>query len=106
MYADLSSVACDIFSIIPDGVGVEASFSHVRDVTRWRQSKTPGETLREKVVVRQFARANNGILAGTDTELDTTNSDNNSDMKKEAEETRSHLMAKVDDFLERWQGSH
>jgi hypothetical protein len=26
-YADLPNVACDIFSIIPHGVGVEASFS-------------------------------------------------------------------------------
>jgi len=71
-YADLSNVAHDIFSIIPHGVGVEASFSLGRDVISWRQSKTAGETVREKVVVRQFARANTGILAGTDQELDTT----------------------------------
>jgi hypothetical protein len=31
-YADLSNVAHDIFSIIPHGVGVEASFSLGRDV--------------------------------------------------------------------------
>jgi len=54
-YADHSNVACDIFSIIPHGVGVEASFSVGRDVISSRQSKTTGETLREKVVVRQFA---------------------------------------------------
>jgi hypothetical protein len=65
-YADLSTVDRDIFSIIPHGVGVEASYSLARDVIGWRQSKTTGETLRETVVVRQFARANNGILAGTD----------------------------------------
>jgi hypothetical protein len=65
-YADLSNVARDIFSIIPHGVGVEASFSLGRDVIGWRQSITTGETLREKVIVRQFAQANNGILAGTD----------------------------------------
>jgi hypothetical protein len=65
-YADLSNVARDIFSIIPHGVGVEASISLGRDVIGWRQSKTTGETLREKVVVRQFAPAKNGILAGTD----------------------------------------
>jgi len=63
-YADLSNVASDIFSIIPHGVGVEASFSLGRDVIGWRQSKTTGEILWEKVVVRQYARANNGILAG------------------------------------------
>jgi len=72
-YTDLSNVVRDIFSIIPHGVGVEASFSLGRDVIGWRQSKTTGETLRTKVVVRQFAQANNGILAGTDPELDTMN---------------------------------
>ena len=65
-YTDLSNVACDIFSTIPHGVGVEASFSLGRDVIGWRQSKTTGETICENVIVRQFARANNGILAGTD----------------------------------------
>jgi hypothetical protein len=104
-YADLSNVARDIFSIIPHGVGVEASFSLGRDVIGWRQSKTTGETLREKVVVRQFARANNGILAGTDPELETMNTENDSEMKKEAEEKKLHRMAKVHDFLEMWQGS-
>jgi hypothetical protein len=103
-YADLSSVARDIFSIIPHGVGVEASFSLGRDVIGWRQSKTTGETLREKVVVRQFAQANNGILAGADAEMDTTNTDNDLEMKKEAEERKLHRMAKVHDFLEMWQG--
>ena len=98
-------MARDIFSIIPHGVGVEASFSLGRDVIGWRQSKTTGETLREKVVVRQFARANNGILAGTDPEMDTTNTENDLEMKKEAEERKLHRMAKVHDFLEMWQGS-
>ena len=54
-YADLSNVARDIFSIIPHGVAVEASFSLGRDAIGWRQSKTTGETLREIVIVRQFA---------------------------------------------------
>jgi len=54
-YADLSNVACNILSIIPHGVGVEASFSLGRDVIGWRQSKTPCETFSEKLVVRQFA---------------------------------------------------
>jgi len=104
-YADLSNVARDIFSIIPHGVGVEASFSLSRDVIGWRQSKTTGETLRKKVVVRLFAQANNGVLAGTDPELDTMNTENNSEMKKEAEERKLHKMAKVHDLLEMWQGS-
>jgi len=104
-YTDLSNVARTIFSIIPHGVGVEASFSFGRDVIGWRQSKTTGETLREKVVVRQFARANNRILASTYPELDNANTENNSEMKKEAEERKLHRMAKVHDFLEMWQGS-
>jgi len=104
-YADISNVARDIFSIIPHGVGVEASFSLGRDVIGWRQSKTTGETLHENVVVRQFARANKGILAGTDPELDTTNTEHDSEMKKEADERQLHRMAKVHDFLEMGQGS-
>jgi len=104
-YANLCNVARDIFSIIPHGVAVEASFSLGRDVISWRQSKTTGETLREKVVLRQFARANDGILAGTDPELDTMNTENDSEMKKEAEEKKLHRMAKVHDVLEMWQGS-
>jgi len=63
-YANLSNVAHDIFSIPLHGVGVEASLSLGRDVIGWRQSKITGETQREKVIVRQFAQANKGILAG------------------------------------------
>jgi len=104
-YADLFNVAHDKFSIIPHGVWVEASFSLGGDVIGWRQWKTTGETLCEKVMVRQFAPANNGILAGTDLELDTTNTETNSEMEKEVEEWKLHRMAKVHDFLEMWQGS-
>jgi hypothetical protein len=104
-YADLAHLVRDIFSIIPHGVGVGASFSLGRNVIEWRHSKSTGETLREKVVVRQFARANNGILAGTDRELDTPHIENASEMKKAAEEWKLHRMAKVYDFLEMWQGS-
>jgi hypothetical protein len=35
-YADLSNVARDIFSLIPHGVGVEASVSLGRDVIGWK----------------------------------------------------------------------
>jgi len=69
---DLTNVARDIFSIIPYGVGVEASFSLGRDVINRRQSPTTGETHRENIVVWQFAQANDRILASTDLELDTT----------------------------------
>jgi len=105
-YADLSNVARDISSIIPHVVGVEACFSLGQDVIGWRQSKTTGETVREKVIVRPFTRANNGILAGTDRQFDTPHTENDSEMKKEAEERKLHRMAKVHDFLEMWQGSH
>jgi hypothetical protein len=81
-YADLSNVTRDIFSIIPHGAKVRVSLSLGRDVIGWRQSKTTCETLHEKVVVRQFAQAKNVILASTDPELDTTNTVNNSDMRK------------------------
>jgi hypothetical protein len=101
-YPNLSNVARDIFSIIPHGVGVEASFSLGRDVIGWSQQKTTGKTLGEKVGIRQSARANNRILAGTDPKLDTMNTENDSEMKKEAVERKLHRMAKVHDFLEMW----
>jgi len=104
-YADLSNVACNIFSIIPHGVRVEARFSLGRDVIGWRQSKSWGQTPHETVVVSQFSQANNGILAGADPELDTLNTENNMEMKKEAEERTLHRMAKVHDCLEMGQGS-
>jgi len=51
-YADLSNVAADIVSIIPHNVEVQSSFSSVRDVIAWRQSKTTGGILRRKVIER------------------------------------------------------
>jgi len=104
-YADLSNVARNIFSIIPHGDGVEASFSLGQDVIGRRQSKTTGETLREKVVVMQFARANSGLMAGDDPVLDPDSTDNDMEMKREADEKKLHRMAKVHNFLEMWQGS-
>jgi hypothetical protein len=83
---------------------MEASFSLGRDVIGWRQSKTTGETLREKVVVRQFARANCGSLAGDNAVLNPDSTDNDMEMKREAEGRKLHRMAKVHDFLEMWQG--
>jgi hypothetical protein len=44
-------------------------------------------------------------LSGTDPELDTTNTANDSEMKKAAEERKLHRIAKDHDFLEMWQGS-
>jgi hypothetical protein len=79
-------VAHDIFSIIPHSVGVEVSFSPWWDVIGWRQSKTTGETVREKVVVRQFTRLNSAILAGDDPVLDPDSTDHDMEMKRVAEE--------------------
>jgi len=104
-YTDLSNVACDIYSIIPHGVGVEASFCLGRDVIGWRQSKTTGETLHKKVVVWQFSRGNNGILASDYRVTDTTKTENDSEMYNEAYERKLHRMAKVHDILDIQQGS-
>jgi hypothetical protein len=44
-------------------------------------------------------------LAGTDPELDTTNTENDLEMKKEAEERKLHRLSKVHNFLKMLQGS-
>jgi hypothetical protein len=92
------------FCFGPHAVQVEAGFPLGRDGIGCRQSKTTGETVRKNGVVRQFAQANNGILAGTDPVLDIINRENDSEMKKEVEERKLHRMAKVHDWLEMWQG--
>jgi len=101
-YADLSNVAPNICSIIPQCVGVEARFSLWRDVIGWRQSKTTGGTPCEKVEVRQFARANTGVLAGDDQVLDTTSTGNDMEMKRAEEQRKFPRMAKVHHLLEMW----
>jgi len=59
------------------------------------QSKTTSETPHEKVIVRQFAQANNSILAGADTLSNTMNTWNASEMETVAEAGKLHRMAKV-----------
>jgi hypothetical protein len=54
-YTNLSNVVRDIFSLKPHGVKVAASFSLRQDDIGWRQSKTTGQTICEKVIVRRFA---------------------------------------------------
>ena len=61
--------------------------------------------LREKLVVRQFARANDKILEGVDLELDATNTENNLEIMREADERKLPRMANIHDFVEMWQGS-
>jgi hypothetical protein len=80
-YFNLSNVARNIISLIPDGVGVEACYSFRCYVCGWRQSKSTGETLRNMVIVWQFTGANIRLLAGAEPELDPTSADNNLEMK-------------------------
>jgi hypothetical protein len=89
----------NILSIIPHGFVVEANFSLGQDVIARRQSKSTAETLHQKVVVRQFAQANIGILASAYQALDTVNTESNSEMKQDVEDSKFQRMAKVNDCL-------
>jgi len=97
-YADLSNLALGIYSIIPPDVEVEASFALGQDAIGWRESKFTGETLHEKVIVRQSVQANRGILAGDCSALDNTETENDFELKIDVEESQLHRMAKVHDF--------
>jgi len=99
------NVAPSIFSIIPDGVRVEAIISLCQDGIGKRQSCTTGVTPREKFVKIQFTWANHAMLAGHDPTLDRANTENESRMKYHAVEWTLHRMANVHDILEMWQGS-
>jgi len=105
MYAGLSNVARNLFSIIPHGVRVQACISLGRVLIGWRQSKPTGETLCQKVIVRQYARVDNGILAGIDSVLHTTEAENDIELNREAEERTLHRMAKVHNLLQMWHDS-
>ena len=79
-------MAHERFSFIAHDVGVEASFPLGRDIIGWRQLKTTGMTPRGNAIVKQFAQANNEFLAGGDQAMANKNTENDSKMKKEAEE--------------------
>jgi len=104
-YVDRSDVVWDIISIRPHGIGAEARHSLGQDVIGWRQSRTKGKTLCKIVIVRQLPWVNTWLLAGNDSALDWTNTDNNLEMKWEVEQKKLHRMAKVHGFLEMWQGN-
>jgi hypothetical protein len=91
--------------MIPHTVGVQPSCSPDQQGISWRESKSSGETLCNELVEKQFAQDNNGILTGADAALDNTNTENNSEMKTEAEEMTLQRLAKVHDLLEMWQCS-
>jgi hypothetical protein len=75
-------------------------------VIGWRQSKTIRETVHKNVAVRQRAQANHGIVVGDNRVSDMTNTENDSEIKNEAEERILHSMANIHDFVEMWLGSH
>ena len=79
---------------------MEASSSLGRDVIGCRRIETKSETHREEVVIRQFARANNQILAGADQGLDTINPENESEMKKQSQDRKLRRLAKIHDVLD------
>jgi hypothetical protein len=81
-YANVSIVACDRVTIIQSGVGVKASISLSQDLISGRLSKTTSKTLHKCVVAQQFGQANNGIFAGNDLALHTTNTENVLEMKR------------------------
>jgi len=85
------------------GVRVEACFSLHWNLIDSSQSTNTDKTLCNEVVVRQFASATNGILAGDDAELDAMETKNDLEMTRDAEEWNLHWMAKVLDILEMWQ---
>jgi hypothetical protein len=68
-FAPLAKMACDIFSVIPHGVGVETNYSFGQDSIGWRQGQTSGATLQQKVIVRKYAPANTRILPRPDDNL-------------------------------------
>jgi hypothetical protein len=80
--ANHSNVACDISSIIPYGVIVEASFTLPQDAIGCRQSKNTGETVCRNVVVREFPSANNRMLAIDDPAVNMTITDNDFEMQR------------------------
>jgi len=58
-----------------------------------------GKTLSETAVGRQYTQSNNGILAGNNFPLDTIQTENNLETKREAEERILHSLALVHNVL-------
>jgi hypothetical protein len=63
------------------------------------------KTLGKNSIERQYAQANNRILARNNPVLDTTEAENNIALKRKAEERIFHTIAKGYDLLGMWQGS-
>lgn len=68
---DLLNAAHNIYFIITDGVRVANRSSLGPEGVGWREFIMTGDTLGDKVIVRQFAQANSGQLAGDYKAFDT-----------------------------------
>jgi hypothetical protein len=73
-------------------------------VIGWMQTNTTGETILEKVIVKQIAWANNGVLTGDHPALHTTSTDNDMEMKREEQQMMLHRMAMAHNVLDLWSG--
>ena len=72
-----------------------SSISLGQDFIGWRQSKTTAEAQWEKAIVRQYDQANNEILSGDNPVLDRSETNNNLELKREAEGSKLHRIPKV-----------
>jgi hypothetical protein len=70
-----------------------------------RRQQPQGRLFVQIVHLWQYRLANNGIVPGNDSVLDTMEVVNDIELMREAEERKLHRLAKVLDFLEMWQGS-
>jgi hypothetical protein len=79
-----------IISIITHDVGEEGSFSVEEDYIGWRLSKSPCEKIRENIIVRQLTYTSLELVTCNDAVLDMINTENELEMKREAEERILH----------------
>jgi hypothetical protein len=86
MSTDLPNVPHNTFSVLLHHVRLEASLSVGEEFGGWRQSKTTGDTVCERVILWQYAGPIEWILAGNELALDTLNTENDLQMQREAEE--------------------
>jgi len=75
------------------------------DSIGWRQSKSTGRMLYDKVVLRLCAPAYTELLAGDNPALDTMHIDNSLQLQRQAKEWKLRRIANVNYFWEIWQGS-
>jgi len=81
---------------------VEVSVTFGQDVIDSSQSKPTEYTLSEKVIVRYSASANNGISGGDNPTLDVTTTEDNLQLKRQAEDITLHKIANMHCVLDMW----